>query len=192
MDKKNSAASLAECGLVDLRTAAPGLRFDIVYATERNFFGRAVYPAAAAWLHRDALPPLLRAMQKLEQTGCGLLVYDAYRPWSVTDLFWRESPPEIRPYLADPATGSGHNRGTTLDITLTDLRGTVLEMCSGFDEFSERASPHYPGGSAAARKNRDLLIRIMTESGFEVDQREWWHFSLHGWESYPVLDLPPV
>lgn len=182
--------NLEQSGLLNLQPLLPALNYDIVYATADNFFGRAVYPAPAAWLHKDAVQPLQNVLAELQRQKLGLLLYDGYRPWSVTRLFWEESSAAVRAFLADPAEGSGHNRGTTVDVTLTDHAGAPLEMCSGFDEFSERAYAAYSGGSRRARRNRDLLISVMSSCGFAVDPREWWHFELETVQPYPLLDVP--
>ncbi|MFN2376144.1 MAG: M15 family metallopeptidase, partial [Candidatus Binatia bacterium] len=99
--------------------------------------------------------------------------------------------PMHRAYLADPLQGSRHNRGCAVDLTLFDLStGAEVRMPSGYDDFSERAHPHYTGGEASERAARDLLRSIMEAEGFSVYQNEWWHFDYAGWEDYPVLDLP--
>jgi D-alanyl-D-alanine dipeptidase len=64
--------------------------------------------------------------------------------------------------------------------------GEVVEMPSGYDEFSERASPDYMGGTTRQRWHRDLLRRVMEAQGFTVYQNEWWHFDYNGWRNYPI------
>ena len=54
--------------------------------------------------------------------GYGLLIFDAYRPWYVTKIFWDATPPDKHQFVADPAQGSRHNRGCAVDLTLYDLR----------------------------------------------------------------------
>ena len=62
-------------------------------------------------------------------------------------------------------------------------------MPSGYDEFTERASPNYLGGTLEEQKNRDLLKRLMVDEGFIVNPKEWWHFDYKDWEQYPIYDL---
>ena len=122
--------------------------------------------------------------------GRGLLVLDAYRPWSVTRMFW-DAYPMHRAYLADPQEGSRHNRGCAVDLTVVDLAtGKEVRMPSGYDDFSERAHPGWQGGSAAERAERDRLRGWMEAEGFTVHPNEWWHFDHAGWEQYPVMDVP--
>ena len=173
--------------LVDLATLDPTLRFDIRYATSNNFLGTPVYPAARAFLQRPAAEALVRAQRALVLHGYGLLIHDAYRPWYVTKVFWEATPPAHRDYVADPATGSRHNRGCAVDVTLYDLgTGRALKMPSGYDEFSERAHSDYSGGSPEERGRRELLRATMAAEGFTVLPEEWWHFDYKDWRSYAI------
>ena len=61
-------------------------------------------------------------------------------------------------------------------------------MVAGFDEFSDRAYPDYPGGTSRQRWHRDLLRRTMERNGFAVYEAEWWHFDYKDWEKYPILN----
>jgi D-alanyl-D-alanine dipeptidase len=175
--------------LVELADLDPRLELDLRYATANNFTGGVVYPSAHAFLQRPAAEALSRANARANAEGYGLLVLDAYRPWSVTRMFW-DSFPMHRAYLADPLQGSRHNRGCALDLTLVELStGAEVKMPSAYDDFSERAHPHYEGGTSEERTARDLLREIMEAEGFTVYENEWWHFDYQGWREYPVLDL---
>lgn len=174
--------------LVVLATLDPSLRFDLRYATADNFVGAAVYPATArACLQRPAAEALVRVQRTLAGRGLGLLVFDAYRPWSVTKVFWEATPVALRAFVADPAHGSRHNRGCAIDLTLCELAsGRPLAMPSEFDEFTPRASPDYPGGTSLQRWARDLLRTAMGREGFAVNEAEWWHFDHDDWQQYGV------
>jgi zinc D-Ala-D-Ala dipeptidase len=177
--------------LVDLSKLDPAIRLDIKYATADNFARRAVYPEARAFLQRPAADALLRAHRALREKGFGLLVFDGYRPWSVTKLFWDITPPSRREFVADPAKGSKHNRGCAVDLSLYDLKtGREVEMPSPFDEGSEKSYPDYTGGSAQQRNMRDLLRSTMEKEGFTVEPNEWWHFNYRDWREYPILNEP--
>lgn len=176
--------------LVELSALDDTIQFDIRYASDRNFMGTPFYDRQRAYLQMPVAASLLAAHRELSPKGLGLLVYDAYRPWFVTKMFWEATPANLREFVADPDKGSRHNRGAAVDLTLYDLSsGRPLEMPSGYDEFSERAHPEFDGGSSEARENRALLIATMRRHGFEVYQSEWWHFDFHGWEEYPILNL---
>jgi D-alanyl-D-alanine dipeptidase len=177
--------------LVELVTLDPTIRLDVRYASERNFLGVPVYTQARAFLQRPAAEALVTAHRELRAHGYGVLVHDAYRPWTVTKIFWDAVPDDKRGFVADPATGSRHNRGCAVDLTLYSLRrGRPVVMPSLYDEMSERAAADYPGGTAAQRRRRDLLRRVMERHGFTVLAHEWWHFDFRDWREYPILDLP--
>lgn len=177
--------------LVEIITLDSTIRLDIRYATGNNFMGRAMYTEARAFLQRPAAEALVRVHRRLARNGYGVLVFDAYRPWTVTKKFWDESDKEQRKFVADPTVGSKHNRGCAVDISLFDLEsGTEVVMPSGYDEFTARASPTFRGGTDEARALRDLLRGAMEAEGFSVNPGEWWHFDYKDWDLYEVLDRP--
>ncbi len=177
--------------LVELVRLDNTLHLDIRYATKDNFVGRPVYSEARAFLQRPAAVALVRAHLSLREKGFGLLIFDGYRPWSVTRLFWDVVAPVQREFVADPAKGSKHNRGCAVDLSLYDLTsGAEVAMPSAYDEMSERAYPSFRGGSAAARSARETLRTAMEKEGFSVEPNEWWHFNYRDWASYAIADIP--
>jgi len=177
--------------LVELTTLDPSIKLDVRYASERNFVGRPVYAEARAFLQRPAAEALVRAHRALQARGYGALVFDGYRPWSVTKLFWDLTPRDKRAFVADPRKGSKHNRGCAVDMSLYDLAtGREVEMPSAYDEMSPRAYPGYAGGTSDERARRDLLRSAMEREGFTVEPNEWWHFNYKDWRLYPILDVP--
>ncbi|MEC7726134.1 MAG: M15 family metallopeptidase, partial [Planctomycetota bacterium] len=179
--------------LVDHRQhgGGAGLRFDIRYATEDNFLGAQVYDEPIAKLQRPAAAALLRAHRGLAEHGVGLQVFDGYRPWWVTKVFWDAAPRHLKLFVADPMRGSRHNRGCAVDLTLYDLKsGEPIEMPSGYDEFTARAYPDYPGGTSRQRHYRELLRRAMEAQGFQVYEHEWWHFDYKDWREYAIGNEP--
>jgi zinc D-Ala-D-Ala dipeptidase len=176
--------------LVELVKLDPTIKLDIRYATANNFVGKPVYQEARAFLQRPAAEALLRAHRKLKPQGYGLLIFDGYRPWAITKLFWDVTPPEKHNFVADPAKGSKHNRGCAVDLSLYELKtGKEVEMPGAYDEMTERSYPTYKGGTAEQRKLRDLLRRAMEAEGFTVNEYEWWHFDYKDWRRYPILNL---
>jgi D-alanyl-D-alanine dipeptidase len=177
--------------LVDLTTLDPTIKLDIRYATTNNFLRTPFYTSARAFLQRPAAEALLKAHHKLAAKGYGLLIHDAYRPWTVTKMFWDATPEASRIFVADPSKGSRHNRGCAVDLTLYDLTtGKPVEMTGGYDEFSDRSYPDYEGGTSRQRWHRDLLRHAMEAEGFTVYEAEWWHFDYRDWRKYPILNLP--
>lgn len=176
--------------LVELVALDPTIKLDIRYATTHNFLGTPLYSQARAFMQRPAAEALVRVQRALAPAGYGLLVHDAYRPWYVTRIFWDATPTDKHNFVADPATGSRHNRGCAVDLTLIDLKtGHAVEMPSLYDEMSERAYPAYGGGSDAARHLRDLLRQHMEAEGFTVYEYEWWHFDYKDWKSYAIQNI---
>ena len=97
---------------------------------------------------------------------------------------------ELKDFVANPANGSRHNRGCAVDLTLYDLNsGEPIEMVAGYDEFSTRAYPEYPGGTSRQRWYRTRLRRAMQGQGFTVYEFEWWHFDYRDWQQYPIQNL---
>jgi CubicO group peptidase (beta-lactamase class C family)/D-alanyl-D-alanine dipeptidase len=173
--------------LVELSTLDSTIKFDIRYATTNNFISTPMYSQARAFLQRPAAEALLRAHRALAKQGFGLLIHDAYRPWYVTKMFWDATPESGKIFVADPSQGSRHNRGAAVDLTVYDLRtGRPIEMVSGYDEFSNRAFPDYPGGTSRQRYDREMLRRAMEAEGFRVYDAEWWHFDYQDWRLYPI------
>jgi len=176
--------------LAELTKLDSTIKLDIRYATTNNLTGRAVYTEARAFLQRPAAEALVRINASLKPLGYGLLVFDGYRPWNVTKLFWDITSEENKKFVADPKKGSRHNRGCAVDLSLYDLAtGKEIEMPGVYDEMSERSYPDYKGGTETQRNMRDLLRSKMEANGFTVYPYEWWHFDFNGWEAYRIENI---
>jgi D-alanyl-D-alanine dipeptidase len=177
--------------LVDLASLDPTIKLEIRYATANNFLGEPAYSSARAFMQRPAAEALLKAHRSLREQGFGLLIHDAYRPWYVTRMFWDATPEASRDFVADPTKGSKHNRGCAVDLSLYDLEtGRPVAMVGGYDEFSARSNPDYPGGTSLQRWRRERLRRAMEAQGFAVNEFEWWHFDYRDWPRHPILNVP--
>ena len=181
--------------LVDLRALDPSIRIEMPYATPHNFAGVALYPVARCLLRRDVAERLVRVERHLGAEGLGLLVWDCYRPFRVQQRLWALVPDAryvAEPVVRDgrPVAGSKHNRGAAVDLTLVDAAGRLLEMPTGFDDFSEHAHRGWAGASPAARRNLARLEEAMASEGFAPLPTEWWHFDGPSWERYEPLDRP--
>jgi CubicO group peptidase (beta-lactamase class C family)/D-alanyl-D-alanine dipeptidase len=176
--------------LVDVAALDNTIKLDLRYATDNNFLSVPFYTSAKAYLQKPAAEALVKVNKQLAEQGYGLLIHDAYRPWHVTKMFWETTPEKDRVFVADPAKGSRHNRGCAVDLTLYDRKtGQPVEMVGGFDEFSDRSYPDYPGGTSRQRWHRDLLRRAMEAEGFTVYEAEWWHFDYKDWKQYRISNL---
>lgn len=180
-----------ETHLVELIKLDSTIKLDIRYATSNNFVGQPVYKEARAFLQMDAAEALKKVNTKIHSLGYGLLVFDGYRPWDVTKLFYDVTSKENKKFVADPKEGSRHNRGCAIDVSLYDLlTKKEIQMPGLYDEMTERSYFDYAGGSEEQRKARDLLIAAMQEEGFTVYKYEWWHFDFKDWQKYRITNLP--
>jgi len=177
--------------LVELIQLDSTFQLDIRYATNNNFVGRPVYKEARAFLQRPAAEALVQVNQSLKPLGYRLLVFDGYRPWSVTKKFWDLTSKENKKFVANPKEGSKHNRGCAIDLSLYDIAsGKEVHMPGAYDETSERSYPSYKGGTAEQRRLRDLLRSHMEAHGFIVFEYEWWHFDFKDWKAYAIQNIP--
>jgi D-alanyl-D-alanine dipeptidase len=177
--------------LVDLQKLDPRIKLDIRYATTDNFLSTPLYTSARAFLQRPAAEALLRAHRVLLRQGYGLLIFDGYRPWYVTRMFWDATPPDKHEFVANPAEGSRHNRGCAVDLSLYDLAtGKEVPMPGIYDEMSERSYPNYAGGTTQQRAHRQVLRTAMEKQGFTVFHSEWWHFDYRDWRRYAIQNIP--
>ncbi|WP_263410899.1 M15 family metallopeptidase [Terriglobus tenax] len=182
--------SFRQPDLVEVVTLDPTIKLDIRYATTNNFLGTPVYTQARAFLQRPAAEAVARASAELRPLGYGLILHDGYRPWYITRIFWDAVPPAQHIFVADPQSGSKHNRGCAIDLSLYDLKtGQEVAMPSGYDEMTERAYADYPGGTDDERQRRELLRQAMEKQGFHVIPKEWWHFDYKDWKEYPILNV---
>lgn len=180
-----------ETNLVELVKLDSTILLDIRYATTNNFVGQPVYKEARAFLQKDAAQALKRINASLKGSGYGLLVFDGYRPWSVTKIFYDVTSKENKKFVADPKEGSRHNRGCAVDVSLYDLKTKKeIPMPGAYDEMTERSYFDYTGGTDEQRKMRDLLISKMQEEGFAVYKYEWWHFDYKDWPKYRITNVP--
>lgn len=174
--------------LVDVTKVIPNIKTDIVYATNRNFTGKVIYKVPKCYLLQQVAEHLAKVQKELNEIGLGLLVWDAYRPLPAQWKLWNVCPNPR--YVGDPRKGGFHTRGVAVDLTIICLSdGSSLEMPTGFDDFTPKASAHYADISDEAKKNRLFLRLIMEKHGFVNFASEWWHFNYRGWQNYPVLEI---
>lgn len=176
--------------LVEIVTLDSSIHLDIRYATSNNFVGQPVYSEPRAFLQRPAAEALVKVNNDLKAQGYGLLVFDAYRPWSITKKFWQITPKDKKQYVASPRQGSRHNRGCAVDLSLYDLStGRQVKMPSEFDDFSESSYAFNTGLPGEIALMRDLLRNSMEKHGFRVLDSEWWHFDYKDWNLYRVENI---
>ena len=173
--------------LVDVRSLAPKVAVDMRYATKENFVGSALYDCGRCFLLRPTAEKVANAERDLRKKGLSLKLWDCYRPLSVQKLFWSRVPDPR--YVADPRTGSRHNRGSAVDVTLVDDAGREVEMPTQFDDFSPRAAHSATDVTKKAKENRRILMEAMEKAGFRPLASEWWHYDDPAAEG-GLLDVP--
>ena len=178
-------------GLVEATGRVPGLVVELRYATDDNFLGKAAYPDGARCLLLPGVAErLARVAGALQAQGLRLKAWDCYRPLHVQWAMWKLVP--RKGYVADPHTGSNHNRGGAVDVTLVTAEGEEVEMPTRFDAFGPAAHHGSTAGSATARANRETLRQAMAGAGFRPNRMEWWHYDAPEARGAPVLDVPLV
>ncbi|MBL7876463.1 MAG: M15 family metallopeptidase [Cyclobacteriaceae bacterium] len=185
---QKSLVSNPQNELVNLEKFIPGLVLDIRYATTNNFTGTKIYNLPRAYARKPVAEALKRIQAELKKQGLELKIFDAYRPYSATVMFYETY--HDTTYVASPYKGSKHNRGCALDLTLIDSKTRKeLQMPTGWDSFKKEAWPATPVADPVVRKNRKTLIESMEKNGFKVSTSEWWHFDFVGWQKFTVMDI---
>lgn len=154
----------------------PDIIIDLRYSTENNFTSQQIYDFSDVWLRYGTVKKLMRVQEELKQNGCGLKIWDGFRPPSAQFKLWDICPDPT--YVSNPNNGfSSHSRGNTVDITLVYTDGTELTMPTGFDDFSKLADRDYSDCSKEAADNAIFLEQLMIKHGFKPYSGEWWHFT---------------
>lgn len=188
-DYKNEVTTNPQMKMVRLKTLIGGLINELHYSTKDNFLHYPLYTKSAdAYLRGPAAKALLAVQNELRLKGLGLKIFDAYRPYGVTEKIWAAVKDER--YAANPATGSGHNRGIAVDLTIVDLKTKKeLNMGTGFDNFTDSAHHAFTQFPEEILRNRHLLKTTMEQHGFIAFDTEWWHYSLPEQKKYSLLNL---
>lgn len=175
--------------MIDVKRSIPNIVLDLRYTTPNNFMHKKLYkPTTTTYLRLPAVTALQQVQKELNEQGLGLKIFDAYRPYSVTEAMWE--PIKDDRYVADPKKGSGHNRGIAVDLTIIKLQTKQeLNMGTGFDNFSDTAHHAFTSLSKEILQNRILLRTTMEKYGFKMFDTEWWHYSLPNPTNYEILDI---
>ncbi len=174
--------------MVDIKRIIPDIKLELTYTTSENFMHAVLYaPTTTTFLRLPAALALKKVQDALQKENLSLKIWDAYRPYSVTLKMWDLIHDDR--YVADPAKGSGHNRGIAVDLTIVSLKdGKELDMGTGFDNFTDSAHQDYTKLSEDVLKNRKLLRNLMVENGFAIFPTEWWHY-YYSEGQFDILDF---
>ena len=189
--QSETAKRMAQQGLVDILSVDSTIHVSLMYSRPDNFTGKVLYTdLREAYLHPKAAAALAKAQKLLKEQRpeLSLKVYDATRPMSVQQKMWNAVAGTNKSiYVSNPRNGGGmHNYGLAVDITLCDaLTGDTLDMGTKVDFLGSYAHIDDEAGLVSrhiitpeAKKNRELLRKVMTEGGFKTLRTEWWHFNL--------------
>lgn len=185
LTKKNDKVN--DTTFVNLKSYSDAFIYDMKYATDDNFLKAKVYDCSECFLRLKTVKALIKANTKLTQKGYIIKIYDCYRPLDIQKKMW-----EIVPnpkYVANPKTGSIHNRGGAVDISLVTLQGEAVDMGTDFDFFGEKASHLYQDLPKDVLQNRKLLKSVMISAGFNSFDSEWWHYNLKAGLKNPVSNV---
>ncbi len=188
--KSATALSMERQGMVNIKTVDSSIAVSLMYARADNFCGEILYTdLREAYLHPKAAEALRKAQAYLKtlRPDLSLKIYDATRPMSVQQKMWDKVKNTSKYfYVSNPAHGGGmHNYGMAVDITLCDAKGDTLDMGTKIDYMGKAAhidneETLVSAGtiSKQARKNRELLRKVMRHAGWIPLRTEWWHFNL--------------
>jgi zinc D-Ala-D-Ala dipeptidase len=176
--------------LVNVKEIIPDIALDLKYNTVDNFLHQKMYTTDECLLAMGTVKQLKKVQDSLRTLGRGLKIFDGYRPRAVQYLMYEIFPNPV--YVADPATGSNHNRGGAVDLTLITLAtGQELRMPTAFDYFGIEASHGWTAGLTQEQvDNRVFLLTMMeTVGGFTRYDSEWWHYQYSPSLANPLLDF---
>ena len=165
----------------------PGLVLEIRYATEQNITGKKIYVDKRAWLREETIRKLAQVARELEEKGYRLVLWDGWRPASAQKALWAAKPDGR--FLTPPNRVSRHTRGTSVDVSLADRNGKILEMPSDHDEFTDRADEDFSDVPKEVAQRARLLRKAMFRAGFSGVPDEWWHYDLRDWASYEPIEV---
>lgn len=155
---------------------------NFVYATDDNFLGIRVYPIDMPLIINNGVWDKLKKVNKeLKKDNKCLTIYDAYRPIAVQKMFWdcfyKTHGYYDETLVANPSKYGTHNiKINAVDLFITNIDGSDIELPCKFDDFTGKASINYNECSREAKRNRDLLINTCSKYGLIVHDDEWWHF----------------
>jgi zinc D-Ala-D-Ala dipeptidase len=182
-----------QAGFVDIRSVVGDAIVDLKYATPDNFVGTPLYPAGARCLvHESLAPGLATAAEVFRARGQTMVFWDCYRPHAVQVEMFADTPDPA--WVAKPGPlARSHESGRSIDVTLADSQtGRLVDMGTGFDDFSARAQAFATDGVTADQQdNRKALRDGMAAGGMTVYSGEWWHFDgPDAGVGRPILDVP--
>ena len=178
-----------EAGLIDVSTIDSTIQVDLVNSDpKKNFFRENYYKGLnRAYLQKEVAIKLSKAQKHLKSKypSYSLQILDAARPRSVSQAMYdKMKGTKFEKYVANPKTGSMHNYGIAVDITIVDKNQKELDM--GITPFKKNTVQIYweyakkklgKKLTEKQKQNRQLLSDTMQNAGFYPLSFEWWHFN---------------
>lgn len=159
-----------------MRRYSDTIYIDMMMTKEDSIAGGNVYGQQICLLQKSTLDKLLEAEKMFQEDGYSIIVYDAYRPYSVTCIMYDIH--KDGTYVAGKRFGSIHNKGAAIDMSLIDnITGEPVEMPSPIHTLNSTSNRTNPDMTDAAKENMNYMADIMRKAGFTTIQSEWWHFS---------------
>ncbi len=172
--------------LVDIKTLDTTIIEDIKYATEDNFMKKQIYECPFCLLRYRVAKDLILAVEEFYKMGYRVKLFDCYRPHSAQFKLWEIMP--NKNFVANPETGSIHNRGGAIDVTITDMQGKELDMGTPYDFFGREAFSINLNLPDTILQNRKILWSVLNKYGFKNIKTEWWHLSHYSCIFFPITD----
>ncbi len=197
-------------GFSYIKDVSPTIQQELRYCYSNNFVGTAVsgYEEPVLITSTKAAKALKKVQDELLKKGLSLKIFDAYRPQSAVNHFgrWARVPddtltkkqfyPKLNKRnlfkLGYISSRSGHSRGSSIDLTIINIKtGKELDMGAPYDFFGRISHVFYKNISQQQKNNRMLLRQVMLKHGFKPYSYEWWHFTLRN-EPFPktYFDFP--
>ncbi|MFC6180438.1 M15 family metallopeptidase [Lactiplantibacillus daowaiensis] len=180
--------SPALTGFTNVQTLDPEIHVDLRYATTNNFTKQVVYDFTTAIVRTGTAQKLAQASALVKAQGYRLKIWDAYRPVSAQERLFEVYPdPE---FVAKPNPNFSHQKGVTLDLTLTEADGTECPMPTPFDDFTALAHRDAPR-TAVQDHYYQILDQAMHQAGFVGYENEWWDYRDSQMDDYQPLSADP-
>ena len=171
--------------LIEILPDKQNILISLAYASNRNFTEKKIYQKEKAYLRNEAYIALNKSIKIADKMGFKIKIFDAFRPVEAQNIMWEFNPDPK--YIANPRKGSPHSRGVAIDLTLCTKDNIELDMGTPFDSFSEKSHHDFMDFDYKILHNRSILLGIITLSGWDFYNNEWWHYQLYNSQKYPLL-----
>lgn len=172
-------------GFINIQALDNTILVDLKYATTDNCVKKKIYDYNICIFRKSTALKLAKVSAAVAKDGYRLKIWDGYRVFSASWELWNAY--KDPKYVSSPDLKDKHCKGTAVDLTLVDANGNELEMPTGFDDFSPKASGQDATGKAY--ENWQYLRKVMTDNGFRAISSEWWHYNDTDTSKYDIVDL---